>query len=262
MSYRLGVVGSPIVHSLTPRLHRAALDHWDLVGSSEAIDVGISQVADVAQLMESFYGLSVTMPLKELVVSLCESLDETAQRVGAVNSLCKQNGTLIGRNFDGQGFVDALRTDMGMDVRDRICIVRGSGGSAKSIVDALVSAQASHVALIARNRPMAERIQRNYGAITVNPDSLDDVALIVNTVPYVQGAAVELSEPRIAWSDDAVAIDVVYYPQQTPWLNEHHLAHRRTGNGLAMLVHQARHQLEWWFQREIDASVLFSALTQ
>jgi shikimate dehydrogenase len=262
VKYRLGVVGSPVSHSLTPRMHRAALRFWDLEGTSETVEVSIAQAADVAQLMDSFYGLSVTMPLKELLVPLCQDLDDVATRVGAVNSLCTREGHLSGRNTDGRGFLDALGQEMDLDVQGRHCIVRGSGGSAKAIVDALVEAGASQITLFARNVATAQQLARNWPIVTINSSVVDDVALVVNTVPYVEGATVEFAQAPITWSADAVAIDVIYHPRETPWLAEQRFRGLRVMNGLSMLAHQARHQLEWWFQREIDPSVLLQAVKE
>ena len=261
MAYRLGVIGSPISHSLTPRIHLAALAHWNLEGTSEAVEIDVSHVGDVAELLNHFDALSVTMPLKELLVPLCQTLDEPATRIGAVNSLQRTKDGVSGRNTDGRGLIDALKCEMDLDVTGLTCVVRGSGGSAKSIIDALDRAGAANVILLARNRDAAEQIGRSHPVLRINPANCEDVSLIVNTIPFVDGINVELNEPEMKWASNSLAVEVVYVPAETPWLFEHRAAGRRTANGLAMLVHQARHQLEWWFERTIETSILLAAVS-
>ena len=262
MVVRLGVVGSPIAHSLSPTLHLAALAHWGITGTSEAIEVTSTHFNDVARMMEHFDGLSVTMPLKEQLLTICSELDDVAARVGALNSLRRRQGRIAGRNTDGAGFIDALRSELHCDVNAMRCVVRGSGGSAKSIVDALVAAGASDVILVSRNVEAALQIGRLYDVVRANPDSVEAVDVIVNTVPVVEGRVDEVAMPDMTWNHDAVAFDLTYHPDESPWLAAQRREGRQGINGLAMVVHQARHQLEWWFERSLDPQVLFAAVSR
>jgi shikimate dehydrogenase len=260
MIYRLGVVGSPIAHSLSPALHRAALEHWGLEGSSEPIEVGSHDIEQFGRLTDSFHALSVTMPLKELFVPLCDDLDEVARRVGAINTLARRGGVNWGRNTDGRGFLDALKTEFDLTAAGRVCVVRGSGGTARSLVDALFRARAAEVHLVARNLVTAKEIAKLYPELGVNSVSINNVEVIVNTVPFSESSIDELDEVPMTFSPGAAAYDVIYHPVETPWLAAQRHGGRRTANGLSMLVHQARHQLEWWFDREISPGVLFAAV--
>ena len=260
MSWRLGVVGSPISHSLTPKIHAAALAGLGLVGSSEAIELDASNATRIQRIFDAHDALSVTMPLKETLVSWCDSLDETAQRIGAVNSLRFCDDQVHGRSTDGIGFLDAVASEMSFFVRDQHCVVRGSGGAAKALVDAFVLGGASRVSILARNANVAHLVAQTSRVIDVNPPRLDSVALVVNTLPHQAEADVELLEPPSTFVPDALAVDIVYVPARTPWLAAQEERGLRTMNGLAMLVHQARHQMEWWFEQPVDLATLFSAV--
>jgi len=261
MFWRLGVVGSPIAHSLSPRLHEAALTSLGLEGTSEAIEIGSHDVANLKGALSSHDALSVTMPLKEVAVALCDELDDTARRVGGVNSLRMANGRVLGRATDGAGLVAAVHHEFGLALEGARVIVRGSGGSAKSIVDALVERGAT-VTVLARNALEATRLAERYPSIAVNPDSSRDIDLMVNTVPAGPEDTPETSRTKVAFAPDAAALDVVYEPRETPWLAARRREGLRGANGLSMLVHQAREQLQWWFDREVPLEPLLMAVGQ
>jgi shikimate dehydrogenase len=260
MNWRLGVVGSPVAHSLTPLLHAAAFQVLGLRGSSEIIDIKDNDVARCDEALATHDALSVTMPLKTLLATRCGVLDERARRIGAVNSVFVHLGVVEGRSTDGIGFLDALQHDFRLDVNGRVVVVRGSGGSAKSLIDALSDVGAETIVLQARNLQVAQAIAAQYPRVIVNPPSVANAALVVSTVPTVHGASAELVEVPTSFDRDAVAVDIQYQLAVTPWLEARRADGLRTSNGLSMLVHQARHQLEWWFDRAVPLEPLLAAV--
>jgi shikimate dehydrogenase len=112
MRWRLGVVGFPISHSLSPQLHEAGLALAGLEGTSERFELRENDASQLRSLMGGqFDALSVTMPLKMAAVQQCDSLDDVAQRTGVVNSLLARDGEVHGANTDGLGFVNAVETE-------------------------------------------------------------------------------------------------------------------------------------------------------
>src|SRR5579863_1383325 len=110
MTWRLGVAGSPISHSLTPQLHDAGLAIAGLEGSSTRLELGVKDVAKLKKAVrKDFDALSITMPLKGIAVEICDELDDVASRTGSVNSLLRRDGKLHGASTDGDGFVNAVR---------------------------------------------------------------------------------------------------------------------------------------------------------
>ena len=259
MMWRLGVIGSPVAHSLSPRIHQAALSALGLEGTSEAIDLDLSHVTRVPALLETHQGLAVTMPLKRIVVDLCDRVDERAQRIGSVNSLLMRAGRIEGCSTDGAGLLNALRDDLSLDVANRNVVVRGSGGSAAAIVDALHDACAKSICLLARNHTSADVIAARYDNVDVNPVVVSDVTLVVNTIPHSDRPVHLANGPR-SYTDDAVALDIVYEPRETPWMREQAERGLRTVNGLSMLAHQAQLQLSWWLDQPVPLKPLMEAV--
>ena len=260
MALRLGVIGSPISHSLTPRLQRAALDYLGLQGTSETVEVR-GDDSELSRALASFDALSVTMPLKEVALRHCAVLDPVAQRIGAVNSIIRRESGIEGRSTDGAGLLDALEHQYRFAAAGSTCVVRGSGGAAKAVVDALAFAGATKIALLARNETTARVIADKYANVVTNPSEVRAIDLVVNTIPFSETA--EATEPLTAdlnYHDEAIFVDIIYDPRESPWLLHHRHLHRRTQNGLLMLVHQARYQLEWWLDASIPIEVLFDAV--
>jgi len=259
MDWRLGVIGSPIAHSLSPRLHEAALSALGLTGSSEAIDIRADDHAALTEVLATHDALSVTMPLKEVAVERCDELDDVSRHVGAVNSLRIFEGRVVGRSTDGDGFIDAVRDEFAVDLDGAHVVVRGSGGSAKSIIDALVRSGA-RVSIVARNADVAVRIVERYESVEVNAPVMRAVDLIVNTIPAGAFDSGPLDGPTVEFCSGACALDVVYEPRESPWLAERRADGLRCANGLSMLVHQARHQMQWWFDQSVPLEPLFAAV--
>ena len=252
MSWRLGVVGHPVGHSLSPRLHRAGLAQAGLAGTSRAVEAG--DLAALAAVLPDFDALSVTMPLKAVATRLCDELDEVAQRTGMVNSLLLTDGRVRGANTDGRGLLDALAAG-GWHAAGRRAGILGAGGAAWSIVDALVD-EGAEVAVATRRPAALASLAATYPAVRsfVPGEALD---LVINTVPVARRAD-QLA--ATAASPDAVAVDITYEPRVSPWLAQYEGRHWITMNGLPMLAHQGARQMAWWFSVPIDGAALVEVL--
>ena len=147
----VGVIGSPVIHSLSPLLHNSAFAALGL-GSwrSFAFDVppGQTQQALHAMRRADLTGLSVTMPHKQPVAALVDELSEAARRLNAVNCVHRLDDTLYGTNTDGEGFVSSLLRGADFDPAGRRCLVAGAGGAARAVVLALARAGAAGVAVV------------------------------------------------------------------------------------------------------------------
>ena len=251
MSWRLGVVGHPVGHSLSPQLHRAGLAQAGLVGTSRAVDV--ADLEALAAVLPAFDALSVTMPLKALATRLCDDLDEVATRTGRVNSLLRAGGRVRGANTDGRGLLDALAA-AGWHPAGRRAAVLGAGGAAWSIVDALVGA-GTEVAVATRRPAGWAALAERYPGVRslVSGEALD---LIVNTVPVAHRG----DQPAGVAAPGAVAVDITYEPRVSAWLAQHERRHWITMNGLPMLAHQGARQMAWWFSVPIDGAGLLEVL--
>jgi shikimate dehydrogenase len=258
----VGVIGSPIAHSLSPLLHEAAFaalglgDTW----RSLAFEVAPGQAAEALAAMRraDLRGLSVTMPHKTAVAALVDDCTEVARRLDAVNCIVNTDGVLLGTNTDGEGFVASLARGAGFTPAGKRCLVIGAGGAARAVVLALADAGASEVAVLNRTpgrATAAAALARAAGSVVTPGDDADSLAqavasadLVVNATPVgmTGGAAGPwLVAPQLLHAGQ-VAADLVYLPRPTPWLVQAAAAGARGVDGLGMLVHQAAAQLALW----------------
>jgi shikimate dehydrogenase len=277
----VGVIGSPVAHSLSPLLHNTAFDALGLGDSwrSFAFEVAPGDVPNALAAMRAadLTGLSVTMPHKGDVEKLADECSETARRLGAVNCVVLRAGSLTGVNTDGQGFVESLARGVDFDPAGRRCVVIGAGGAARAVILALAEAGAAQVAVINRTperaigaadlaRPVGVAVSPDGGELEVAVTAAD---LVVNATPVGMAGAGTGSGGEAdgeAWlvrpallRQGQVAADLVYAPRPTRWLAEAGAAGADTLDGLGMLVHQAAEQLALWTGRVPPVEAMWEA---
>lgn len=257
--WRLGVVGDPVSHSLSPLLHRAGLAMAGLTGTSERIAMRLGDVDRLVSVMgERFDALSVTMPLKSAAAELCDQLDSLAARTGMVNSLLERDGQLYGANTDGEGFVDALVHEFAASLDDSRVVVLGAGGAARAIVDAVVRHGVAAVVVIARTPSKVDWLSTQYDNVFNETHRLDRVDFVVNTTPVESRGAPSAVLDGV--SDSTIGVDITYEPRVSAWRTTYESAGCRTTNGLGMLAHQAARQMQWWWNVEIDGAQLLEVI--
>lgn len=241
---RAAVLGSPIGHSLSPALHRAAYCALGLDWTYEAIEVDEEHLASfVAGLGDSWAGLSLTMPLKEAIIDLLDEVDEVARRIRSVNTVLPALGRWRGTNTDVYGMVRSLR-EAGLAPNPRTGLILGAGATARSAMAALCDLGVREVFVAARRPEAAERLltlAESFGMAgavvgwgeTAAPTS--DVT--VSTVPGDAGAAWEGYARRAS----GALLDAAYHPWPTPlaraWRTNH------IARGRDMLLWQAAEQV-------------------
>lgn len=254
MFWRLGVVGYPIEHSLSPRLHEAGLALAGLSGTSERVGVGAEEFASLAGLLgERFDALSVTMPLKELATSLCSQLDPAATRTAMVNSLRWHEGLIHGANTDGEGFVDALAGTFGVSPAGMCVGVLGAGGAARAIVDALDAHGARRITIRARRAESVTWLAERYASVGDDDGPLD---LVVNATPIT--GRVDQVLPLV--TDQTIAVDITYEPRRSAWMAAHEQLGCASANGLSMLAYQAARQMSWWWGVPVSGEALVEVI--
>src|SRR5215203_2904505 len=157
----LGIIGHPVGHSLSPRMHNAAFAHDGADYVYVAMDVLPERLTDAVRGLRAlgFVGFNVTMPHKEAVLSLVDELDDTARLAGAVNTVVIQDGGLLrGLNTDGSGFVEACREE-GVSLSRRRVLLLGAGGAAAAIAVASLKEGASRLYIVNRTVRRAEELQ-------------------------------------------------------------------------------------------------------
>lgn len=258
MTWRLGVVGSPIQHSKSPQLHEAGLASLGLDGHSQRLEVSLEQAPSlIARMGVDLDAVSVTMPLKAALAPYCAWLDDSATRLGVINSLRWHDGQLEGRATDGPGFLNALYSEWGVDVMGRHVLIEGTGGSACAIVDAVVHAGAERVTVVGRNEEKRQAIVSRYPDVV--GDHIDEahIDLVVTTTPAPGRDVATLYAGVDAHTR---AVDITYNELTSPWMRAYADIGSLVMNGLPMLAYQAALQMSWWWGQPLDGAALLGVL--
>lgn len=207
-----------------------------------------------------FRGANVTIPHKQAAFEVCDLVDATARRAGAVNTLVFRDGRIEGSNTDGFGFLENVHDQApGWQPADGPAVLLGAGGAARAIAAALLDAGCPRVTLVNRSRGRAEALARDLGGpIDVAQDPpLAGAALLVNTTSLGMQGHPPLAIDLAPLAGTAVVADIVYVPLETPLLAAARARGLRVVEGLGMLLHQARPGFEAWFgaTAQVDAAL-------
>ena len=261
---KVGVTGYPLTHTISPAFQQPAFDRCGIPASYRPYPVTAAALpAFIASLREpAWLGLNVTIPHKEAVAALVDRCTATARTIGAVNTLFKEDGKLVGDNTDAHGFLTALREDGATDPAGARVLVLGAGGAGRAVLAALAQAGAERVTLANRHRERAENLLaaladalRAQDTAVVDWDSaaLRQAAatadIIVNSTAggMASGPAPQLSPlPPDVFHGGQVVFDLVYTPRLTPLLRQARAGGARALDGLPMLVYQGAAAFERW----------------
>jgi shikimate dehydrogenase len=247
-----GITGWPVSHSRSPRLHGFWLERHGIDGAylPLAIDPADFPAAIRGLMLSGFAGVNVTIPHKLAAFAVCDKVDPSARRAGAVNTLIFQNGRIIGSNTDGWGFLQNLRTH-GIDPTAGPALILGAGGSARAVA-AVLQELGVPVTMANRTRSRAEALARELPGLTVidwhaRDPALADHALLVNTTSLGMAGhpPVEIDLDRAA--SGLTVADIVYVPLETPLLAAARARRIRCVGGLGMLLYQAVPGFRAWF---------------
>lgn len=275
MPQRVGIIGYPIGHSLSPVLQQVAFDYHGINATYQAWQVAPQEVCEfVRGLREpTTIGCNVTVPHKEAVIPLLDEVDPWAARAGAVNTIVNRDGRLEGFNTDGVGFLRALREEARVSASGSRVLVLGAGGAAKGVCLALVG-EGAHSIVIANRTPerahaLAKLLQEHGGsASTLSLEDLSlhagaqDADIIINctTLGMTHGPSEEASPlSREHLPRTGLVYDLVYNPTWTPLLREAESAGVANLGGLPMLVYQGAASFELWTGLEAPVSLMSEA---
>lgn len=254
-----GVVGWPIAHSLSPRLHGLWLRHYRIDGAYVPLAVRPEHLADVLAALPKlgFRGVNVTVPHKEKALALVHEAEPSARRIGAVNTIVIDGeGRLIGGNTDAFGFVESLREAIpGWRAGRGPVVVLGGGGAARAIIVALLDEGAAEVRLVNRTFARAAGLAAELGGpVAASPwteraEALAGAALLVNATTLGMRHQPPLDLDLARLPESAIVCDIVYAPPLTPLLAAAAARGNPTVSGLGMLLHQARPGFAAWFGR-------------
>jgi shikimate dehydrogenase len=247
-----GITGWPVSHSRSPRLHGFWLERYNIDGAYLPLPIDpLHFPAAIRGLMlAGFAGVNVTIPHKVAAFAVCDTVDETARRAGAVNTIVFENGRISGTNTDGWGFLENLKAH-GVDPAAGPALILGAGGSTRAIAAVLLDC-GIRVTVANRTRTRAEALACELPGLAVidweaRDHALADYALLVNTTPLGMAGhpPVEIDLDRGARG--LTVSDIVYVPLETPLLAAARVRQIRCVEGLGMLLYQAVPGFRTWF---------------
>jgi shikimate dehydrogenase len=253
LQLRAGVIGWPVAHSLSPRIHRFWLAEYGIAGRYEAVIVPPDWLGDTVDRFRAggWAGFNVTVPHKEAIMPFLDALDAPARAIGAVNTVVAVGeGKFEGRNTDAPGFLASLRADRAIRI-ERPAVLLGAGGAARAIVAALASIGMREIRIANRDRGRAEALAAGTACVVADWDDrerlLEGAGLLINGTSLGMTGAPPLVLDLSRLPVSATVTDIVYRPLETSLL----AAARARGNpvvdGLGMLLHQAVEGFHAWF---------------
>ncbi|CAI8016777.1 Shikimate dehydrogenase (NADP(+)) [Geodia barretti] len=275
MPQRLGIIGHPIGHSISPVFQQAALDAIGFDGTYQPWDVAPDEVGEFVAGLRApgTLGINVTVPHKEAVIPFLDEVDDWASTAGAVNTIVNRDGRLTGYNTDGIGFLRALREGADFEPRGRDVLVLGAGGSARGVVYALARVGVAQMFIANRTLERAEGLAAlsvDSGAaaealsLSDAPGAAREVALIVNCTSMGMVHGPDEDGTPLSAADipsNALVNDLVYNPLETPLLREAAKSGAATLGGIQMLVYQGAASFEMWTEQDAPVAVMLEAAT-
>ena len=252
-----GVMGDPVMHSRSPKLHNYWLAKYGLAGTYVPLAISAERLRAALRALPAlgFAGCNLTIPHKEAALDIVDKLDPLARRIGAVNCVVvAPDGSLEGRNHDGFGYIESVREAQPKWRADTgPIVVIGAGGGARAVLVGLVDQGAREIRLVnrtpARGKALAQDLGGPIGALRweEREAALEGAAMLINATN--QGM---LGEPPLDIALDrlpvsALVSDIVYIPRETALLAAARRRGNPTVNGLGMLLHQARPAFHAWF---------------
>ena len=271
-TFNLGLIGYPLGHSLSPKIHAAALNACNLQGNYSLFPIPPEDKPALQTLLNrvragEIRGLNVTIPHKQNIIEFMDELTPTAQVIGAVNTIYMRGDKLIGDNTDAPGFLSDLNRVIGNRELGigKSAIVLGAGGSARAVVYALAS-ESWKVTIAARRIEQAEQLANSFPThhfplttFDLQPLTFD---LIVNTTPLGMTPNTESSPlpENLSLPTNAFVYDLVYNPRETKLVRDARAQGLNASTGLGMLIEQAALAFEKWTGHNPPRDLLYQAV--
>jgi shikimate dehydrogenase len=280
---RLGVLGDPVAHSLSPQMQNAALRACKIDMQYARFHIRANELRSALRFLRAldFIGVNLTVPHKIAAFGQIDHVEESASRAGAVNTIRLRDRKLLGSNTDGEGFLRAIRTEFSVDVRDlRVLILGAGGGTGHAIAWQCALENCERLVLVNRAyekaQALAERLRPFFaGPRVLGPAArleataweeaalraqLSDVDLVVNATPLGMSPSDPSPIPARLLAPHHMVFDCVYGPSKTSLLRAADEAGARGANGLSMLLHQGALSFSIWFDREAPIDAMRKAL--
>ena len=276
MTLRVGVIGRPVAHSISPRFQQAGFDAESIEARYEAWDLAPGALEAFIQGLrdDNTLGANVTIPYKEAALRQMDGLDQTARFVGAINTIVNTGDALQGYNTDVTGFQRSL-AEAGFDPAGCHALLWGAGGAARAVAWALIWRGVSALTIVNRTAVRAGRLRHDLASasagVSLRAMGADDEAVagaLLAADLVVQCTSVglagsptagELPLDPDALRTDAFVADLIANPRETPLVTAARASGRSAIGGLPMLVYQGAAAFELWTGRAAPTAVMLEA---
>jgi shikimate dehydrogenase len=280
---RLGVIGDPVAHSLSPQMQNAALRAFEINMQYARFHIRPNELRAALGFVREldFVGINLTVPHKIAGLTQIDMADESGSRCGAVNTVRLHDEKLFGSNTDAEGFSRAVRSEFSIDLRDlRVMILGAGGGTGHAIAWQCALENCERLVLVNRTLAKTSALLDRLRPFFVEPRvlgpvarlealpwdeaavraQLADIDLIVNATPLGMNPSDPAPIPARLLAPHHIVFDCVYGPSKTALLRVAEEAGARGANGLSMLLHQGALSFSIWFNREAPIEAMRSAM--
>ena len=253
------VIGNPISHSLSPRLHNYWLKQNNISATYDKVKLEEDEIKEITKDIkkQKIIGCNVTVPFKKKVIPLLDKLSPEAEKTQSVNTIVFQKGNLIGYNTDILGFDKAIK-DLNFNMKDKRILILGAGGVVPSIVFALKKMDVLEITISNRTKQKAENLKVLFKDLNIvewgNVSKFDVV---------INATSLGLNKEKINLDFSSVGknklfYDVIYNPAETKFLKEGKELGNKTENGRTMFIYQASEAFKLW--HGIEPEINFETL--
>ncbi|HRQ22171.1 MAG TPA: shikimate dehydrogenase [Anaerolineales bacterium] len=273
MTFHLGLIGYPLGHSISPKIHAAALQACGLQGNYSLFPIHADDQQGLKDLLArvrsgELHGLNVTIPHKQKVIEFMDDLTPTTQSIGAVNTIYLRDNKLVGDNTDAAGFLADLKKGIGNRESEKSAVILGAGGSARAVVYALLN-DGWNVTLAARRLEQAEQLANEVTSDKLQVASYSELQssifdLLVNATPVGMFPNMDASPlpNELSLHPNTFVYDLVYNPRETKLIRNARSQGLRATTGLGMLIEQAALSFEIWTGCTPPRDVLYTSVVE
>lgn len=275
----LGIFGHPVAHSLSPRMHRAALKATGLDHRFVYLpfDIALHSLEDAVQSIRvlNIRGVNITIPFKEKIIPYLDQVDPQARIMGAVNTVFNEDRCLKGFNTDGSGFLRALKEATGGDLKGKRVLILGAGGACRALAAVISFQEPREIVIANRSRDRAAAVAEMVNELGTSAkvtgfesqslrQEVEKADLVVNTTPLGMGSNLEspLGLAVTGLHPGQVVCDIVYNPVETVLLKQAKNRGCQIVSGLGMLLFQGAEAFQIWTGVEAPVEVMRQALKQ
>ena len=249
------VIGNPIEHSLSPKLHNYWLNKNNIDGNYEKKLLTEEKVGEFLKFNQKISGINVTVPFKKTVLNYCTELTELATSSQSVNTIILSNDKIIGDNTDIYGFEQSLK-DLNFNGLNKTAYILGAGGVVSSVVLALNNLGVKNIVISNRTKNKAKALAKDYNLIVSDWGKIIDFDIIINctSIGLNQDDSLSLDFSKVK---DKIFYDIIYKPK-TKFLIDAESSDNQIIDGKMMFLYQAQKSFEVWhgIKPEINEEVI------